>query len=89
MSTTLGLKVDEALRERLTRVADALDRTPHWVMKTALEAFLTGEERRLAEAAEDEARWARYELTGEAVPHTEVKAWLEALARGESAPCPR
>lgn len=88
MPTTLGLKVDDVLRDRLARVADALERSPHWVMKTALENFLTTEEQRLAEAADDEARWARYALTGEAVPHDQAKAWLEALARGEAPPWP-
>ena len=35
-STTIGLKVDEALRERLRAGADALGRTPHWLIKQAV-----------------------------------------------------
>ena len=89
MSTTLGLKVDDETRVRLTRVADALDRSPHWVLKAALESYLAREEARLAEEAEDGARWEAYLLTGEAVPHETARRWLESLSRGGSAPCPR
>ena len=34
--TTLGVKVDESLRERLRRAADRLGCTPHWLHKQAL-----------------------------------------------------
>ena len=34
--TTLGVKVDESLRERLSRAADRLGCTPHWLHKQAL-----------------------------------------------------
>jgi RHH-type proline utilization regulon transcriptional repressor/proline dehydrogenase/delta 1-pyrroline-5-carboxylate dehydrogenase len=35
-STTIGLKVDEALRARLKAAAEAQGRTPHWIVKQAL-----------------------------------------------------
>ncbi|EHL99769.1 delta-1-pyrroline-5-carboxylate dehydrogenase [Acetobacteraceae bacterium AT-5844] len=35
-STTIGLKVDDALRARLKAAAEAQGRTPHWVVKQAL-----------------------------------------------------
>ena len=89
MATTLGIKVDDKTRDRLARIADALDRTPHWVLKAALESYLDREEARLAEEADDSARWERHLLTGEAVPHETARAWLESLSRGETEPCPR
>ncbi len=35
-STTIGLKVDEALRARLKAAAESQSRTPHWIVKQAL-----------------------------------------------------
>ena len=35
-TVTLGVKVDEALRERLRVLADSLGCTPHWLHKQAL-----------------------------------------------------
>jgi len=35
-STTIGLKVDDALRARLKAAAEAQGRTPHWIVKQAL-----------------------------------------------------
>lgn len=86
--TTLGVKVDDETRARLRALAEAKDRTPHWVLKTALAEYLDREERREAERVEDDARWQRYVVTGESVPHEDVSAWLGALADGRDEPCP-
>jgi len=87
--TTIGVKIDEATRDRLRALAEAKNRTPHWVVKEALAEYLAREEAREREKREDEARWDRYALTGEAVPHGRVRDWLKALADGEDAECPR
>ena len=39
-STTLGVKVDDLLRSRLKDAAARLDRTPHWLIKQAIFAYL-------------------------------------------------
>jgi len=88
MSTTLGIKVDQDTRERLKALAQAKDRTPHWIMRTAIDQYLEREERSLQQLREDDERWERFVLTGEAVEHTQARAWLEALAAGEDEPCP-
>jgi RHH-type proline utilization regulon transcriptional repressor/proline dehydrogenase/delta 1-pyrroline-5-carboxylate dehydrogenase len=44
-ATTLGLKVDEALRARLRAAADRVGRTPHWLIKQGLVALLERIER--------------------------------------------
>ncbi len=88
-STTIGIKVDEATRERLKALAEARDRSPHWMVKRALVEYLEREEERERERLEDEARWERYVLTGEAVEHDRVRSWLEKLAKGKNAKRPR
>ncbi|TAN27791.1 MAG: trifunctional transcriptional regulator/proline dehydrogenase/L-glutamate gamma-semialdehyde dehydrogenase [Castellaniella sp.] len=46
MSTvTLGVKVDEALRERLKQLAESLGCTPHWLHKQALITYIEAIER--------------------------------------------
>jgi len=39
-STTLGVKVDDLLRSRLKDAAARLERTPHWLIKQAIFAYL-------------------------------------------------
>ena len=88
-STTIGVKLDETIRERLRNLAEAKNRTPHWVVKEAISEYLTREEQRERERSEDQIRWERYALTGEAVPHERVQEWLGALADGRDEKCPR
>ena len=44
-STTLGIKVDTELRERLRQAADKLQCTPHWLHKQALLSYIDSIER--------------------------------------------
>ncbi|GAB2898947.1 trifunctional transcriptional regulator/proline dehydrogenase/L-glutamate gamma-semialdehyde dehydrogenase [Paralcaligenes sp. KSB-10] len=44
-TTTLGVKVDEALRERLKNAAQKLGRTPHWLHKQAILSYVDAIER--------------------------------------------
>ncbi|PYC27328.1 trifunctional transcriptional regulator/proline dehydrogenase/L-glutamate gamma-semialdehyde dehydrogenase [Aquipseudomonas alcaligenes] len=39
-TTTLGVKLDDATRERLKKAAQQLDRTPHWLIKQAIFNYL-------------------------------------------------
>lgn len=44
-SVTIGVKVDEALRERLRNAALRVSRTPHWLHKQALTSYIERLER--------------------------------------------
>jgi predicted transcriptional regulator len=74
--TTLGVKVDEQLHERLKMMAELKDRSTHWIIKRAIEQYLEQEEAVARDREEDRERWERYVLTGEAVPNAAVTAWL-------------
>ncbi|WP_163010231.1 hypothetical protein, partial [Pseudomonas viridiflava] len=39
-TTTLGVKLDVATRERLKLAAQSIDRTPHWLIKQAIFNYL-------------------------------------------------
>ena len=45
MSTTIGIKVDENLRERIRAAAQNLGRTPHWLIKQAVVQYVDALER--------------------------------------------
>jgi predicted transcriptional regulator len=89
MPTTFGVKLDEATQQRLKAVAKCLERAPHWVMKTALAEYLDREEAALREREEDDARWKRFQETGQAIEQERVMRWLDALAAGCGKPCPK
>ncbi|MGL6019354.1 MAG: hypothetical protein ACRC0C_11955, partial [Gibbsiella quercinecans] len=39
-TTTMGVKLDEATRERIKSAAQRIDRTPHWLIKQAIFNYL-------------------------------------------------
>jgi predicted transcriptional regulator len=89
VATTLGVKVDEQLHERLKMMAELKDRSTHWIIKRAIEQYLEQEEAVARDRQEDRERWERYVLTGEAIPNAEATAWLDDPAAGHNAPWPR
>jgi predicted transcriptional regulator len=88
-TTTLGIKLDEATRDRLKSVSQAKDRAPHWVIKTALQEYLAREEVAEQERREDEARWLHFQAEGQAIDQESVMAWLDQLAEGQRTSCPK
>lgn len=80
----LRLKLDSAMKERLRRLASARRRSPHWIMREAVEQYVEREEKREALAA-----WAGYQTTGMHVMAKEADAWLAKLAAGKHAVIPK
>jgi predicted transcriptional regulator len=78
--TTTGIKLDAQTLERLKNLAEAKDRSVHWLMKKAIGRYLVDEERFEREKAEDEARYQRFLDTGSHVTAEEMDAWLDRLA---------
>jgi predicted transcriptional regulator len=89
MSTTQALKLDDETNERLKTLAQQRDRSAHWLMREALQRYLTEEERYEREKAEDLAEYEDYLLTGKAVDNTMVTSWLSELARGKKTAWPK
>lgn len=79
MASTVGVKLDDAMRARLRRLGEIKDRSTHWLMKEAVKRYLEAEERYEAEKAEDEARYQAFLETGSHVSNEEMTAWLEGL----------
>lgn len=85
MSTT-GVKLDDKTQTRLKKLGKLRDRSPHWLMRKAIDEYLEREEKYERQRAEDLARWEHYVLTGEAVDHEKVEPWLNELAAGKFTP---
>lgn len=84
MSTPQAVKLDDETKKRLQDLGELKDRSPHWMMKTAIEEYVTREERYEREKQEDFQRWDRYVMTGEAIPHEKVSKWLGEWAKGKT-----
>jgi predicted transcriptional regulator len=54
------------------------ERTPHWLMNAEISEYVEREESYGREKREDMERWERYKLTGRAVSHEAVDAWLSS-----------
>lgn len=89
MSTPQGIKLDNNTRSRLKDLAEKRSRSPHWLMRTAIEKYLETEKRYEQEKAEDMARWEQYLTTGKAVYGKAAKTWLKDLTEGKSSRWPK
>ena len=88
MSTTQGIKLDENTQARLKALAQKRKRSPHWLMRTAIENYLKHEEQYEAEKAEDAARWEHYLITGKVVDGGKMEKILQDLADGKTVKWP-
>lgn len=81
--TTIGVRLTEEAQQRLEALAKTRDRTPHYLMKAAVDRFLDVEEALEAERQLINARWETFSLTGESLDQDDVKAWAANLSPSE------
>jgi len=85
---SVTVKLDEELRERLQALAKAQDRSPHWLLRKAIEQFVEREEKREALRQDTLKAWEVYQRDGLHATLEEVDAWLARLEAGEDAKAP-
>jgi predicted transcriptional regulator len=73
-----SVKIDDALRTRIRHLAGLRRRSPHWLMREAIEQYVTREEQREAFKQEALAAWRDYQETGQHVTGEEVDRWLRS-----------
>jgi predicted transcriptional regulator len=83
-----AIKLDDATYDRLQVLAEARQRSPHWLMKEAIRQFLEREEEAERTRRETFERWERFEASGETVTHDVVEAWLETWGTDREGKCP-
>ncbi|MGE6289593.1 trifunctional transcriptional regulator/proline dehydrogenase/L-glutamate gamma-semialdehyde dehydrogenase [Aeromonas media] len=76
-TTTLGVKLDEATRDRLKQAAQTLDRTPHWLIKQAIFTYLEQLERGLTPPEQSGLAAAAGEEAIETLSEQGIQVFLE------------
>lgn len=84
----VAIKINEDIKTRVKRLADARQRTPHWLMREAITQFVEREEKRETFRQDSLNAWEGYRLTGQHVTAEEADAWLVKLEQGHDAKPP-
>ncbi len=71
-----SIKLDEELASRVRRLAGLRQRSPHWIMREAIRAYVMREEARESFRREALASWSAYQELGRHMTLEEVRAWL-------------
>jgi predicted transcriptional regulator len=87
--STTSLKLDDAIKERIHRLAAVRRRSPHWIMREAVEQYVEREEKREQLRQDALAAWDAYQATGLHVTAGEADAWLAKLEAGKRAVAPK
>jgi predicted transcriptional regulator len=85
---TTSLKLDPNLKDRVQQLASARRRSAHWIMREAVEQYVSREEKREAFHRDALAAWNDYQATGLHATAEEADAWLAKLEAGEAAEAP-
>jgi predicted transcriptional regulator len=73
----VAIKIDEDTRNRVKRLAEARQRSSHWMMLEAIRQYVEREEKREAYRQDGINAWNEYQKTGLHVSGDEVIAWLD------------
>ena len=84
----IAVKLDQDTRDRLKRLADAKDRSTHWMLREAVAQFVEREEKREAFRQDTLKAWEEYRTTGLHVTAVEADAWLAQLESGKDSEPP-
>jgi len=90
MSAVTSIKLDDSLRERVKHLAQARQRTAHWLLRQAVSEYVEREERREAFKQATLRAWNDYQETGLHLSGQEADQWLAQLEQGqdtEPPPC--
>jgi predicted transcriptional regulator len=88
-TTTIGVKLEKSVAQRLKALGQRTERSPHWLLKKAVAEYLSREEEREREAQEDEERWDEYVLGGRYITQERMMQLLDQLKRGKKVTWPK
>ena len=78
----MSVKLDLSTRARIENLAEARQRTAHWVMREAITQYVDREEKREAFRQDTIKAWEEYRSTGLHVTADEADTWLAQLEQG-------
>ncbi|MGB9128623.1 MAG: CopG family ribbon-helix-helix protein [Thiobacillus sp.] len=76
-TSPVAIKIDDDTRARVKRLAEARQRSSHWMMLEAIRQYVEREEKREAFRQDGIRAWNEYQATGLHVTGDEVIAWLD------------
>ena len=74
----VSIKIDDQLKARVRSLAEARQRSPHWIMREAIAQYVSREEGRDSFKQEALASLKAYQETGRHLTGDEVRSWLES-----------
>ncbi len=77
------IKIDQDTKERVRRLAESRQRSPHWLILEAIRQYVDREEKRESFRQDGIAAWREYQTTGLHLTLDEADAWLASLEAGE------
>ncbi len=86
--TTMGVKLDDTIRNRLKQLGKSRDRSPHWLMKKAITDFLDREEALEKRNQEADEALREYQATEQYISHENVEDWLNTWGSDKENACP-
>ena len=78
----VAIKIDEDIKARVKRLAEARNRTAHWLMREAITQYVDREEKRESFRQDTLKAWEEYRTTGNHVSADEADAWFAKLELG-------
>ena len=78
----VAIKIDEDIKARVKRLAQARQRTPHWLMREAITQYVDREEKREAFRLDSQRAWEDFRANGLHVSADEADAWMAELEQG-------
>ena len=85
----VAIKISEDIKARVKRLADARQRTSHWLMREAITQYVDREDKREAFRQDTIKAWEAYRATGLHVTADEADAWLAQLEQGKDIKPPK
>lgn len=84
----VAIKVEADIKERIKRLAEIRHRTPHWLMREAIQQYVEREEKREALRQDVLNAWQEHRETGLHVTGQEIEAWLATWGTEDELPAP-
>ncbi|MCJ8206760.1 CopG family ribbon-helix-helix protein [Pseudomonas sp. RGM2987] len=84
-----SIKIDEDLKYRIQQLANARQRSAHWIMREALSQYVVREEARENFKQEALASWKAYQESGQHLTGAETRDWLRTWGTEDESELPK
>jgi predicted transcriptional regulator len=75
----ISIKINDTLKNRVQQIAQARERSAHWIILEAIEQYVDREEKRGSFLREAQESWEEYQRTGRHLTWEETTAWLKTI----------